>query len=136
MVGAGARPRSAGGTRRSRGAASRGYRGSASRASGGQPLNGPTDPAALALEAFHHGQAATAAGDSQDALRWLDRAWRLTPRDPTVALALATACLAHDDSRAEALFARIVAEHDVREAWLGLATARRRLGNAVGAAQA
>jgi GT2 family glycosyltransferase/glycosyltransferase involved in cell wall biosynthesis len=66
----------------------------------------------------------------------LDRAWRLTPRDPTVALALATACLGHDDSRAEALFAGIVAEHDVREAWLGLATARRRLGNESGASAA
>jgi len=68
------------------------------------------------LEAFQYGQAATAAGDRAGALRWLDRAWRLTPRDPTVALALATACLGHDDSRAEALFAAIVAEHDVREA--------------------
>ncbi len=53
-----------------------------------------------------------------------------------MALALATACLGHDDSRAEALFAGIVAEHDVREAWLGLATARRLLGNASGAAEA
>jgi predicted Zn-dependent protease len=66
----------------------------------------------------------------------LDRAWRLTPRDPTVALALATACLGHNDRRAEALFAGIVAEHDVREAWLGLATARRRLGRTCGAAEA
>ncbi len=53
-----------------------------------------------------------------------------------MALALATACLGHDDSRAEALFAVIVAEHDVREAWLGLAAARRRLGDAGGVAEA
>jgi hypothetical protein len=38
--------------------------------------------------------------------------------------------------RAAALFAAISAESDVREAWLGLATARRRLGDAVGAAEA
>ena len=53
-----------------------------------------------------------------------------------MALALATACLGHNDSRAEALFAGIVAEHDVREAWLGLATARRRLGDTCSAAEA
>ena len=38
--------------------------------------------------------------------------------------------------RAAALFAAISAETDVREAWLGLATARRRLGDATGAAEA
>ena len=38
--------------------------------------------------------------------------------------------------RAAALFAAISAENDVREAWLGLATARRRLGDAAGAAVA
>ena len=38
--------------------------------------------------------------------------------------------------RAAALFAAISAETDVREAWLGLATARRRLGDAAGAAEA
>ena len=38
--------------------------------------------------------------------------------------------------RAAALFGAISAENDVREAWLGLATARRRLGDAAGAAAA
>ena len=38
--------------------------------------------------------------------------------------------------RAAALFEEISAESDVREAWLGLATARRRLGDARGAAEA
>ncbi len=51
-------------------------------------------------------------------------------------MALATACLGHDDIRAAELFAAITAEHDVREAWLGLATARRRLGDPAGAAKA
>jgi GT2 family glycosyltransferase len=53
-----------------------------------------------------------------------------------VALGLATACLGHDDMRAAALFEAIGAETDVREAWLGLATARRLLGDAAGAAEA
>jgi GT2 family glycosyltransferase len=51
-------------------------------------------------------------------------------------LALAAACLAYDDHRAAALFAKVTAEHDVREAWLGLAAARRRLGDRAGAAEA
>ena len=38
--------------------------------------------------------------------------------------------------RASALFAAISGTSDVREAWLGLATARRRLGDAAGAAEA
>ena len=68
--------------------------------------------------------------------RWLERACRLAPHDQTLALALATACLGHDDMRASALFATICGTSDVREAWLGLATARRRLGDAAGAAEA
>ena len=51
-------------------------------------------------------------------------------------LVLATACLGYDDHRAAALFAKVTAEHDVREAWLGLAAARRRLGDRAGAAEA
>ena len=94
------------------------------------------DGAALALEAFERGQAEAAAGDGAAARRWLDRACRLAPRDQTLALALATACVGHDDMRAAALFGTISAENDVREAWLGLATARRRLGDAAGAAAA
>ena len=92
--------------------------------------------ATLALEAFERGQAEVAAGDGAEARRWLDRACRLAPGDQTLALALATACIGHDDMRAVALFSAISAENDVREAWLGLATARRRLGDAVGAAAA
>ena len=49
---------------------------------------------------------------------------------------MATALLGHDDQRAAALFAEICTECDVREAWLGLATARRRLGDTAGAAEA
>jgi len=60
----------------------------------------------------------------------------MAPRDPTVALALATASVGQDDTRAAALFAELSDKHDVREVWLGLATVRWRLGDAPGAAAA
>jgi GT2 family glycosyltransferase len=92
------------------------------------------DDAALALEAFERAHAETEAGDRNAALRWLDRACRLLPRDQTLALALATASLGHDDLRAASLFYAIAAANDVREAWYGLAAARRRLGDTAAAA--
>ena len=95
-----------------------------------------SDAAALALDAFERGQAAAAGGNRVEALRWLDRAHRMAPRDPTVALALATTTVGQDDARAAALFAELSGKHDVREVWLGLATARLRLGDAAGAAAA
>ena len=94
------------------------------------------DNARLAREAFEQAQAETAAGNRAGALRWLDRACRLAPRDQTLSLALATACLGVDDTRATSLFAAITAASDVREAWFGLATAKRRVGDAAGAAAA
>ncbi len=94
------------------------------------------DNALLALEAFERAQAETAAGDRACARRWLERACRLAPKDQTLSLALATACLGHDDMRAASLFADITVANDVREAWFGLATAKRRLGDATGAAAA
>ncbi len=94
------------------------------------------DAAILALEAFERGQAAAAGGNPTEALRWLDRAFRIAPRDPTVALALATATVGQDDAKAAALFAELSGKHDIREVWLGLATTRWRLGDAPGAAAA
>ena len=92
--------------------------------------------AELALEAFERGRALVASGNREQGRRWLDRACRLAPRDATLTLAYATACLGLDDQRAADLFLAVSGEHDVREAWLGLATARRRLGDASGAAAA
>jgi GT2 family glycosyltransferase len=94
------------------------------------------DNASLALEAFERAQVETANGDHACARRWLDRACRLAPKDQTLALALASACLGHDDMRAGSLFAETAAASDVREAWLGLATARHRLGDVAAAAGA
>jgi GT2 family glycosyltransferase len=92
--------------------------------------------AALVREATERGQAEAATGNVEAALRWLDRACRLSPADRTLTLALAMICLGQDDARAVRLFATITAAHDVRPAWLGLATAQRRLGDAAGAAAA
>jgi len=93
----------------------------------------PPDPAELATEAFANAQSASTRADS---VRWLDRACRLAPGEPTLRLALATACLGIDDARAASLFAAAVAERPVREAWLGLAGSRRTLGDPAGAASA
>jgi GT2 family glycosyltransferase len=76
-----------------------------------------------------------AEGDSQTAIRWLERAHRLLPSDPNAILSLASACLATDPARAQALFADITARHDVRQAWLGLAAARLRLAGPAAAAE-
>jgi GT2 family glycosyltransferase len=70
------------------------------------------------------------------AITWLDRACRLSPHDRTYTLALATHCLGTDDARAASLFATVLETNDVREAWLGLAHARLRLGMAEPAAAA
>ncbi len=71
--------------------------------------------------------AALAAKDTATALRWLERAHRLVPRDPNTKLTLATVVLGTDPDRAASLFADIAQKHDLRQAWLGLAVARLRL---------
>ena len=74
-------------------------------------------------QAFTRGQAAFASGDRTEALRWLDRAHRLAPADGTIALMLASAQLGGDTPAAAALFQEVLDRADVRDAWLGLATA-------------
>jgi GT2 family glycosyltransferase/glycosyltransferase involved in cell wall biosynthesis len=90
----------------------------------------------LGRAAFDAGCAAAASGDRDGAILWLDRACRLSPGDRTYKLTLATHCLARDPARAAALFSAVLAADDVREAWLGLANARLRLGEAAQAAAA
>ena len=77
--------------------------------------------ATLARESLTHGLAALAGpgSDIPAALRWLNRAHRLVPHDPSTALALASACLAHDPERAAALFRTVAKAYDSRQAWLG-----------------
>jgi GT2 family glycosyltransferase len=97
---------------------------------------GETQTASLARAARQHGLAALVAGDRPKAIRWLQRAHRLVPSDPNVALALATACLGLDDARAAELFRDVLASTDVREARIGLASACHRAGNSEEAAKA
>ncbi len=99
------------------------------------PLPVADDDAALARHAQLRGQRALVDGDGITAMRWLDRAHRLAPHG-TFTLALATACLRHDNVRAEALFRAVAEAEDVRAAWLGLAAARLQLGDAQAAAGA
>jgi glycosyltransferase involved in cell wall biosynthesis len=89
-----------------------------------------------AQAALERGGAALGRGDHIEAARWLDRAHRLAPADGTVALALASALLRDGNPRAATVFAEVLATHDVREAWLGLATARFRTGDITGASEA
>ena len=85
------------------------------------------ESAALARTAINHGLAALAARDIALALRWLERARRLVPRDANAALTLASACLQDDPARAAALFTEVADKYPVRQAWLGLAAAHLRL---------
>nr|WP_294513565.1 glycosyltransferase [uncultured Rhodopila sp.] len=91
--------------------------------------------AALARIAMAKGLEALAASDQETALRWLERAHRLLPSDPNAILSLASACLTSDPARAESLFRTITGQFDVRQAWLGLAAARLRLGDESAAAE-
>ncbi len=79
--------------------------------------------AALARIAMANALATT---DPADKVRWLDRAHRLVPNDPNTTLMLAGACLASNATRAAALFLTVLSQHDVRQAWLGLAVAHLR----------
>ncbi len=90
---------------------------------------------ALARTAISHGMAAIGEQDSATALRWMERARRLVPKDPNVALTLASLCLTANPARAEALFAAVAREHDVRQAWLGLAAVKVRAGDLEAAAE-
>ncbi|MGH7156429.1 MAG: glycosyltransferase, partial [Acetobacteraceae bacterium] len=85
---------------------------------------------------MERGQAALGVGDPTNALRWLDRACRLLPGDPTLTLSLATTCVGHDAARAAALFQSLAEQHGGREVWLGLAGTLRAVGDHSGAAAA
>ncbi|MGH7042658.1 MAG: glycosyltransferase, partial [Acetobacteraceae bacterium] len=95
-------------------------------------------PLALTLmtQALQAGQAALAAGDMAGAVRWLDRAARLAPGDPVVAMALGAACLTLEPGRAAGLFGSVPAQIRPREGWWGLVAARLALGDAAGAGEA
>jgi GT2 family glycosyltransferase len=92
-----------------------------------------TDTETLARLAMAEGQAALSARDTETARRWFDRAHRLVPADPNVALGLASTLIGDEPDRAAALFHRIARAHDLGQAWLGLAACRFRLDDWAGA---
>ena len=89
-----------------------------------------------AFEALSEGRNATAAGDLSNAQRWLERALRLAPGNSKIMLALAGVKLLQRSADLADLFARVAHEHDMREAWLGLAIAHHQRSKAEEAADA
>ena len=84
----------------------------------------------LAQFAWNRSRLAAAEGNAAGALRWLERAHRLLPNDGTVALALAGALMqAGSLPRAAGLFEELGRRYALSEAWAGLATCARLLGD-------
>ena len=82
----------------------------------------------LAQDSWQRAQACLAANDAAGALPWLERAHRIAPEDAGVALSLASLRLgAGAYAGAASLLEEVTRRHDVREAWLSLAAARRGL---------
>ncbi len=79
------------------------------------------DVASLAREAMEHAQGAMVSGNQHEAIRWFGRACRLLPRDPTLKLLLATACLRTDPARAKELLRDLAQTHDGLAVRAGLA---------------
>ena len=91
----------------------------------------------LVEDAWQRSQAATAAGQPGEALRWLDRAHRMLPGDASLTAALAGALLqAGDAARAAALFGPLAHGTGGGAAWAGLAAALRALGRTADAIEA
>jgi GT2 family glycosyltransferase/glycosyltransferase involved in cell wall biosynthesis len=90
-----------------------------------------------AQEAFRRGRDLLDAGQPDEALRWIERARRFAPEDTTLRYALGLAWLRlSEPGRAAPLLEAVARDCDAREAWLALASARARLGQAEPAAAA
>jgi len=92
-----------------------------------------TDHKAASPEmAWRNGAAAAATGDHQSALLWLERAQRIAPDDPRIALDLANIRLGlggHAQiALAAAAFEFLASRYDAAAAWLGIIAARRLAG--------
>ncbi len=81
--------------------------------------------AQAAAEALARGQAAIEQGDHATARDWLERAHRLAPGDPSVALILASLYLHSDPPRALPLLEIAARRADASQIWLGLAALRQ-----------
>ena len=89
-----------------------------------------------AFEALSEGRKATAIGEFAVAQRWFERALRLAPGNAEIILALAGAKLLQHDVGSADLFAKVACDHDMREAWLGLAIGYHQQAEAIKAAEA
>ncbi len=91
----------------------------------------------LVQDAWRRSMAATAEGDAPGALRWLERAHRMLPRDCTVMFALAAGLMqAGELARAAELFQKLAGRAAFAEGWAGLAACARLLGDDARAASA
>jgi GT2 family glycosyltransferase/glycosyltransferase involved in cell wall biosynthesis len=90
--------------------------------------------------AWRNGMELARKGDTATALLWLERAARLAPRDPRIALDLANLRIAAGGftqlQAAAPAFEALAVKYDIAAAWLGLLTVKRRLGDHAGAAAA
>ncbi len=87
-----------------------------------------------ATQAVAAARRAAVAGDAAEARAWLERARRLAPREPAVALLLAQRYIAEHAPRAALpLLESVVATGPLREAWWMLAAVRLALGDLAGA---
>ena len=91
----------------------------------------------LVEQSWQRSLAAAAAGQPAEALRWLERAYRMAPKNGTITVALAGALLqAGDAGRAAGLFRPLAEGFAMPEAWAGLAACLLRLGDLDGAVTA
>ncbi len=88
------------------------------------------------VEALLQSQMAVSDGSIDIARQWLERAMALAPSGAVALLVLAGAKLMLKNDEAADLYAGVVKEHDLREAWLGLAAARYLQAEALEAADA
>jgi len=92
-------------------------------------MPGLNDGIASPAAAWQRGQELAQKGDFPAAILWLERAIRLAPGDPRIALELANIRLAAGGSNqlelAANAFEVLAARYDIVPAWLGLLTARR-----------
>jgi len=91
-------------------------------------MTGSASPGA----AWQNGLAAAQRGDHRSALLWLERAARIAPHDPRIALDLANMRVSVGEveqlERAGVTFAQLAERYDLVSAWLGLVTVKRLLG--------
>ena len=83
------------------------------------------EPAKAAALCLDRAERAAAQGETDQERDWLERAHRLLPTDPAIALRLGLFWLHRNAARARPLFEQAAAHACTQEIWLGLATLRQ-----------